>query len=43
MVRHENILAALVSMGLDEANECTRDVLDQHWRHSQLNVFMLLS
>lgn len=38
MMRHENILAALGGMALDEAIECTRDALDQQWRPSQLSV-----
>tara|TARA_R110000796_G_scaffold252646_1_gene390342 strand:+ start:42531 stop:42758 length:228 start_codon:yes stop_codon:yes gene_type:complete len=38
MMRHENILAALGGMALDEAVECTRDALDQQWQPSQLSV-----
>jgi len=38
MMRHENILAALGGMALDEAIESTRNALDQQWRPSQLSV-----
>lgn len=38
MTRHENILAALGGMELNEAIQCTRDSLKQQWLPSQLVV-----
>ena len=38
MMRHENILAGLGGMGLDEAIKDTRAALDQQWQPSQLSV-----
>jgi len=37
-MRHENILAGLGGMGLDEAIKDTRAALDQQWQPSQLSV-----
>lgn len=38
MMRHENILAALGGMELNEAIQCTRNSLKQQWLPSQLVV-----